>query len=92
MVRAKPLQTSDKPLHSRSHQPRDPATFLVLTANACASTVSADEAARFLKVTDFFFCQLIADGFITRASRKGVHRLGLSLKGSFTPVAVRKAS
>jgi len=43
--------------------------------------VSADEAARFLKVTGFRFRQLVADGFITPANRKGFYRLGVVLDG-----------
>lgn len=44
--------------------------------------VSADEAARFLKVTGFRFRQLVADGFITPANRKGFYRLGAVLDGA----------
>lgn len=43
--------------------------------------VSADEAARFLKVTGFRFRQLVADGFIAPANRKGFYRLGAVLDG-----------
>ncbi|MBX5175326.1 hypothetical protein HJB77_03320 [Rhizobium lentis] len=43
--------------------------------------ISAHEAAAFLKVTLFRFRQLVQDGYINKADRKGFFRLGAVLDG-----------